>query len=88
MTVTGTTSSGFAWTLDERVVDNMELVDALADASDDDPLAVSRVCRLMLGDEQRKQLYDHLRTEDGRVPFREVSQALIDIMGGFKAGKN
>ena len=46
--ITGKTESGFAFSLPKAAIDNMELLDALADASDDDPVAVSRVCRLLL----------------------------------------
>ena len=40
---------------------------------------ISAVCRLVLGKAQRKALYDHLRTEDGRVPADQVSAALNEI---------
>ena len=86
--IEGTTRSGFAFCVDDAVADNMELVDAIADTSEDDPLAFSRVCRLLLGNEQRKQLYDHLRAADGRVPLAAVSEALADVMAAFPSGKN
>lgn len=85
----GTTASGFAFEVADTVLDNMELLDALADASENDPLAVSRVVRMVLGDAQRKQLYDHLRAEDGRVPVASVNQELVDIINAFGSdGKN
>jgi len=68
--------------------DNMELVDTLAEASEEDPLAVSKMVRLILGNEKRK-LYDSLRTEDGRVPVEAVSNALKEIFESFgEKGKN
>lgn len=48
----GKTASGFEFEIDESALNNMELVDALA-ASEEDPLEVSRVVRLLLGDAQR-----------------------------------
>ncbi|MCD7838129.1 MAG: hypothetical protein LUG65_04380 [Clostridiales bacterium] len=89
--MTGTTKSGFSFSVDEvaAAADNMELLDALAEMeSDNDPLAVSRVCRLLLGRDTRKALYDHLRTEDGRVPVAQVVAELLEIMGSTSAGKN
>lgn len=87
--VRGTTASGFAYSLPADAADNMELVDALADAMDDSPVAISRVCRLFLGDETRKALYDHLRAPDGRVPTAAVMDDLMEIFSAFgKAGKN
>nr|WP_296440718.1 hypothetical protein [uncultured Acetatifactor sp.] len=80
--------SGLVLELDEKVMDNMELVDTLAEASEEDPLAVSKMVRLILGNEKRK-LYDSLRTEDGRVPVEAVSNALKEIFESFgEKGKN
>lgn len=80
--------SGLVLELDEKVMDNMELVDTLAEASEEDPLAVSRMVRLILGSEKGK-LYDSLRTEDGRVPVEAVSIALKEIFESFgEKGKN
>lgn len=81
--------NGFETDLADNIMDNMELVDALAEASDSDPLAVSKMCRLILGDEKRKALYDSIRQKDGRVPVAEVSEAIKEIFGAFgDKGKN
>ena len=85
---TGVTASGFAWQLDDAVLNNMELVDALAEMQEENPLQISAVCRLVLGKAQRKALYDHLRTPDGRVPVAKVADALGELMNSFTAGKN
>ncbi len=87
--VKGTTTSGFCFDLPADAIDNMELVDALADAQDDNPIAISRVCRLLLGEGVRKALYAHLRTPEGRVPVEAVSREILEIFAGFgQAGKN
>ena len=87
--IEGKTTSGFAFAMEESVIDNMELVDALAEATDDNPLSVSSVCVLLLGKAQRKRLYDHLRQADGRVPVEQISKELIEIFTAFKQpGKN
>ncbi len=88
-TVTGVTTGGFSFSVSKDVMDNMELVDALAETTDDNPLAISKVGLLILGADQRKALYNSLRTEDGRVPTEAVGQALADIMKAFgEQGKN
>lgn len=82
-------SSGLEMELDEKVMDNMELVDTLAEAADEDPLAVSRMVKLVLGADGRKKLYDHLREKDGRVPVAKVSDALKEVFEAFgEKGKN
>ena len=84
-----TLENGLTLEIDEKVLDNMELVDTLAEAADEDPLAVSRMVKLILGTEGRKKLYESLRTEDGRVPVAKVSDAVKEIFEAFgEKGKN
>lgn len=84
----GELSCGFAFEVDEKVLDNMELVDAIGEA-DTNPLAVVRVFNMLLGEEQKQRLYNYLRNEEGRVPVKAAAEALAEI---FKAagqkGKN
>lgn len=87
--ITGTTRNGFAFSIDEAVMDDMELVDALAEVTDNNAMAISKVCVKIFGKEQRKALYDSLRTEEGRVPLVEVNEAIADVLNAFgDAGKN
>lgn len=89
MMIQGRTKSGFEFEIDEGAVDNMELVDALAEASDDDPVSVSRVVKLFLGEKLRKRLYEHLRNDNGRVPVSAVNTEVAEIFAAFgKNGKN
>lgn len=81
--------NGCVCEVDEDALDNMELVEALEDVRDDNPIAVSRVAELLLGKERKRQLYDALRTEKGRVPASAVSSAIVKIFDAFgKTGKN
>ncbi len=86
--ITGTTTSGFAYEVPESALDNMELVDAISE-SEQNPVALSTILQLLLGQEQKKRLYDHLRTETGTVPVEAVSTAIADIFSGCGTeGKN
>lgn len=71
-------SNGFKFDFDETVLDNMELVDALAECEDNE-LAITKVCTLILGKEGKKKLYEHLRKEDGRVPVQDVIDTIKEI---------
>ena len=84
-----TLQDGFELQLDEDRLDNMELLDAMSDLTENDnPLAMSRVVTLLLGRPGRKQLYDHLRV-DGRVPTGAVSEAVTWIFNSLgQTGKN
>ena len=84
----GKLSNGFEFNVSKERLDNMELIDALEEVSDDNPLAISKVATLMLGKEQKKALYDHLRTEEGNVPIQQATESLIEIMNFDKSGKN
>ena len=67
---------GFSCELPDDVMDNMELVDALAEGNEDNPLVLSHICKLIYGNENRKKLYDFLRTKDGRVPVADIAGAI------------
>ena len=84
----GVTKTGFEYEIDDERLDNMELIDALAAADNGNPLAISQVCLLLLGEKCRKDLYNHLRTEEGNVPIEAVSNALLDIINNSKETKN
>jgi len=77
--IEGKTSCGFDFKINENVLDNMELIDALVEGADNSPLAISSISRLLLGDKQRKDLYNFLRAKDGRVPVETVSTAISDM---------
>lgn len=86
--IKGKLKSGFEYEIEESVLDNMELLDVIVEV-DDNPAAVSKLVRMILPEEQRKQLYDHLRTEKGNVPIMAVSEAITEIISGAGAeGKN
>lgn len=90
--IEGKTKSGFKFKIDEMVADDMELLDALIDADVGDAIkqmkGLNVILTKFLGEEQKKALYDHLRTEDGRVPVTKVSEAVVEIMGSTKKTKN
>ena len=85
--LTGTTSSGFEWEIAEDALDDMELLDALAEIDAGKLEAASAACLHLLGKPQRTALYDHLRDERGRVRISAVSTELGEILLAMKDGK-
>lgn len=79
MEVKGKLDNGFSYTVDNSVLDDMEMVDALADAMSTNPLSISLVVKKLLGEDQRKALYDTVRREDGTVPVEEVTNSVVAI---------
>ncbi len=86
--IKGITKSGFEFEVAKNVMDNMELVDILADDEIDMSFRVSKITAMVLGREQRKRFYDHHRTADGRVPVEAVYTEMEEIFQSFKQGKN
>lgn len=85
----GKTQNGFKYEVDEKILDDMELIDAMAAAQGEDPTQISVVVFKILGAEQRKKLYDHLRTDDGRVPVEDVANTITEIINSLgDDGKN
>ena len=82
------TADGFEIELDENVLDDAELLDALGGMEDGDVFDMGRLAQRLLGNAGRKKLYDHLRTPEGRVPVAAVATALGELLNSFPAGKN
>ena len=83
--IEGVTKCGFAFSLDDEALNDMELFEALCDLDRGDMSAVAEVCRRLLG-ERKKDLYERLRT-NGRVPIDKVVEALGEILQAGKTAK-
>ena len=86
-TFKGTTAGGFEYKIEASRFDDMEFMEMLAESSDDDPLALTKIMTKLLGKKQKKRLYEHLRNEDGIVPVTGVVAELNDIFSQIKAIK-
>ena len=75
----GKTKSGFEFEIDEKVADDMELLEAIAEA-EQETYKFPQVLTKVLGEEQKKRLYDHLRTKKGNVPIEKAMHAFVEIM--------
>lgn len=84
-----TTKSGFKCKIDDVVLDDMELVDAMAKAQDEDPLQITVVVKKLLGEETKQKLYNHVRGKDGRVPVEATTNEIVEIFEALgDDGKN
>ena len=85
--IAGTTSSGFAFSISDEAANDMELFELFAEA-DQNPLVLPTLISKLLGSEQKKRLYDHLRNENGIVPVDKVGEELLEMLkGGGADGK-
>jgi len=76
--ISGRTESGFEFKIDPDLLDDMEFIDLLAEASENG-LLLSKVLAFMLGEEQKKALYEHLRVQ-GKVSRSRVDEEAGEII--------
>lgn len=80
--------NGLKIQIDENAMDDMELLDLLAQLDDGNGYAIPRVVEHLLGKEQKKALYDSVRV-NGRAPVTKVVEAMKEILNKLgETGKN
>lgn len=75
----GKTKSGFEFEIDEKLADDMELLEAIAETAQNE-LALPALIKKLLGPEQKDRLYEHLRTKKGNVPIKKTMEEFEEIM--------
>ena len=86
--ITAKTESGFSIELEDDALEDQELFDAISGMQDGNVFSMSHLTERLLGKDGKKRLYDHLRTEDGRVPASAVESAIMELFQSINAGKN
>lgn len=86
--ITGKTETGFEFTIDTSIGDDWEVLELVADASIENPLALFKLAKRMLGEEQYSALKEHVRDEEGRVSTEKMSDELISIFSYEEETKN
>lgn len=81
------TKTGFEADINEVCLDDMELFEALVDLQHGDSTTIPLIIRKICGN-FKKALYDHCRTEDGRVPTEAVTAEITEIINELKAKKS
>ena len=91
--IKGKTKSGFEFQYEEEVMNDMEVMDAIIEIETGETelnklRGYTTVLSKILGTDGKKKLYDHVRTESGRVPIEAIDNELIEIISSSKDGKN
>lgn len=86
------TKTGFEIEVSENVMNDMEVVDAIAACDSTEEFekikGISMLCKKVFG-KDCKRVYDHVRTDDGRVPPDLLEKEILDVFDVLgKAGKN
>ncbi len=74
----GTTKSGFKFEIDDKRLNNYELLEAISEI-EESPLALPRVIKLLLGDNKAKALKNHVRDDEGFVSSEKLSAEIMEI---------
>lgn len=86
--IKGTTESGFDFEIDEDALDDMELLEDLCALDRGELDVLPAVLGRIIGENQKKALYDHVRNEKGRVPTTAVVNEIKSIFEAAKETKN
>lgn len=85
--IKGKTSTGFAFSISKNALNNFELLDYFS-GLDEDPLLLPKILKILLGEEQKQALYDHVRLEDGTVPTEKIEAEIEEIFSSKAEIKN
>lgn len=85
--ITGKTDTGFAFEVDDNVLDDYELLEALVMVDRGDFRYIVDAVNRLLGEEGKKKLLDHVRNKNGRVSSKAVSTEFMSIFSAVN-GKN
>lgn len=80
-----TTASGFTAEIDEKALNDMELLDAFIGMDKGDILQVATVVKKLIPN--KEDLYNHVRCDDGTVPIDEVAKEIAEIVTSLNSTK-
>ena len=81
--VKGTTGTGFKFKVNEKMLQNVEFLEDFYKVQHGDGLGVFPILDKLLGEEQKKALYDHIRDKDGIVNVEDLTHQLEDIFSAL-----
>ena len=84
---TGTLKNGFQYDVDSDVLTGMRFLDALAD-TDENPLLFNKAVRMLLGSDQREELYKHIEENGGTASMEVIADIITEIVESYPQGKN
>jgi hypothetical protein len=83
--ITGKTKSGFEYELEDNVLDDYELIEALGEL-DENPLKLSKVIALLFGS-RKDDVKAFVKKQKGYVSTTEVSNLVLEVFEAAGNGK-
>ena len=84
--ITGKTKSGFEFKLEDNVLDDYELIEALGEL-DENPLKISKVIDLLFGN-RKNVVKEFIKRQKGYVSTKEMSNLITEVFSTVSNGKN
>lgn len=86
--IKGTTKSGFEFELEDEVLDDYELLEAICSVDHGNYSDVAKLVEMLLGEEQKEKLKAYLKSKDGKVRTTAIMNEISDMFEACSAGKN
>ena len=84
----GKTESGFEFELDDDVLDDYELLELFCKIDEGETSLTTKMVDILLGEEQKERLKDHVRVKSGRVSSKRLLAEITEILNSTREGKN
>ncbi len=78
------TKTGFEIDMTPDVFDDMEVFELIVEVDKGDATKLPALFGLIFTPEQKTALYEHCRSENGRVPITAIAAEFAQIMEGMK----
>lgn len=85
--IQGKTKTGFNFKIEDAVLNDYELLEMFAEV-DENPLLVPKLVKMILGEEQKNALIDHVRDENGVAAVDKIATELENILNSGAETKN
>lgn len=85
--IKGKTETGFEFKIEDEVLNDYELLELFAEV-DENPLLVPKLVKIILGEEQKNKLIEHVRGENGKAAVDKIAMELQNILTSGAETKN
>ena len=86
--IIGKTQSGFEFEIEEEILDDYDFLEVLSKIDEGETTLALKMVDMLLGEEQKEKLKDHVRSESGRVSARKLIAEVMEIFSATNKGKN
>lgn len=78
--IKGETKSGFKYQIEEGTLNDWELFEMITEV-ETNPILLNKIITMVLGDDQKEKLKEHLRNDEGRIPLDAMNSEIMEIFG-------